>query len=109
MKYESDEQCWKYLADNWTVEEYAGEKERYKNMLTHILDEKTPSSVTCYCGMIWDDKKMVSCVWGCGQCDKMWRPFLANPRNKNYVLKYIPKKYHCHLLEPESDEIVILW
>jgi len=78
---------------------YKKEKERYKLICEHILSNETCTSVTCkYCKTIWDDKNMISNKYGCAECDKSSQPCLSNPKNKEYVLEYIPKKYHHYLL-----------
>ena len=92
-------ECFEFIAKNWTIEMYKKEKERYRNISYHILSNETETSSKCYrCNTIWDNNDMISIYYGCCQCDKTAQPFLSNPLNKEYVLKYIPKQYHRYLL-----------
>ena len=95
----SSQECFEFIAKNWTKEMYKKEKERYNKILSHILSNETNKSIKCYrCKTIWDNKNMVSDWNGCFQCDTNAQPCLSNPINKEYVLKYIPKQYHRYLL-----------
>lgn len=95
----SIQECFEFIAINWTEEMYKKEKERYNKICSHILSNETETSSTCYrCKTIWDNKNMVSNWYGCCQCDNSGQPCLSNPINKEYVLKYIPKQYHRYLL-----------
>jgi len=92
-------ETFEFIAKNWNKEMYKKEKERYKETCFHILSNETKTTITCYrCKTIWDNKNMVSNWYGCCQCDTSGQPFLSNPINKEYVLKYIPKQYHRYLL-----------
>ena len=95
----STKESYEFIAKHWTKEMYNKEKERYKQICSHILSNETETSSTCYrCKTIWDNKNMVSYCYGCSQCDTTGQPCLSNPINKEYVLKYIPKQYHRYLL-----------
>lgn len=92
-------ECFEFIAKNWTEEMYKTEKERYNKICSRILSNETETSKTCYrCKTIWDNENMVSKWHGCSQCDTSSQPCLSNPKNKEYVLKYIPKQYHLYLL-----------
>lgn len=96
-------ECYEFVAKYWTNEMYKTEKERYEKICSRILLNETNTSKTCVrCNTIWNEKFMVSDWDGCAQCDSVSQPCLANPINKKYVLKYIPKQYHRYLL-PSID------
>lgn len=101
------ENCYQHIANYWKPDYYQKCKQEWLNIQKFIIPKNSSFGVLCVCGTRWEDKKFISteyCV--CGICDTYIQPYLSNPRNKEYVLKYIPKEYH-HLIMNDVMESLL--
>ena len=94
----SKKECYQHIAKYWKPEYYKKCKQEWNNVKQFILSDTISVGYLCPCGVRWAEKKFISQLYGiCGACDTHSQPYLSNPRNKEYVLKYIPLEYH-HLI-----------
>jgi hypothetical protein len=92
------EEYYKKCRDEWEkVKQHMFDININTNTLTNTINNKSykcPSCETC-----WSDVKMINYNYKiCCECDTYVQPFLCNPKNKKYVMLYIPQKYHKYLI-----------
>lgn len=88
----------------WTEEMYEKCEEEWNQVKEFISDKCGPSKelVCDGCKTVWSDKKFIFKEENiCCACDTFSQPYLCNPINHTYVLKYIDEKWHKYLL-PED-------
>lgn len=108
MSLESQEACWRNIAENWKEECYKLCFQEWNYISKNIVEvDKTRKYTKCSCGTIWTDTTLVCLYYGeggtwknlCPMCDDFCEPYLCNPRNKYLVEKYIPKKFHRYIFQ----------
>ena len=94
---EKIEECFKHIAQNWKEESYKKCFQEWKKIELFIA--KYPSlGYECSCGTKWTDLKFINKIDNiCPACDVSCQPFLSNPKNREAVIQYIPKKYHKYI------------
>lgn len=94
---EKIEECFKHIVENWKGEYYDKCKEQWAQIQTKIVHYPT-EGVRCKCGTLWLEDKYISPLHEttnervCAVCDRYVQPYLANPRNRRYVEKYVSRE-----------------
>ena len=90
-------EVYSHICENWKEEYYEKCKKQWEQIQQKIVHY--PSiGVRCKCGTLWSEDKYISPLFEetgervCAVCDKYSQPYLANPRNRRYVEKYLSKE-----------------
>ena len=97
MNQEKIKECYQHIAKYWKEESYKKCFQEWKKIELFIV--KYPSlGYKCSCGTKWTDLKFINRIDDiCPACDVSCQPFLSNPKNREAVIEYIPKKYHKYI------------
>jgi len=88
------EDTYNHICRNWKEEYYKRCKENWEQIKQKIVHYPS-DGVRCNCGTLWSEKKYIYEETGervCAVCDKYSQPYLANPKNRKYVEKYISRE-----------------
>ena len=111
MNQEKIKECFEHIVKYWKEESYKGCFQEWKKIELFIVKypkEAYFSGYECSCGTKWTDLKFINKIDNiCPACDVSCQPFLSNPKNRENVIKYIPKKYHKYIFTDfECEKIV---
>jgi hypothetical protein len=100
MRYKNKEkikECYEHIRDHWKEEYYKSCRKQWEQIQPFISE--TPTVYQCSgCETYWTKVSFVNDVDRiCPCCDTCLQPFLCNPRNAQYVLKYIEPKYYPYI------------
>lgn len=112
--------CWTNIVETWTEKDFEDSIKKWDDVQKNIVNKKSgifSSNVCKTCNIEWNDKSWIrrehiilknifwiNCVDFihvldiCPNCDCCIEPFLSNPINKEYILRYIPQIYHRYIL-----------
>lgn len=101
MTSEQIKECFEHIDKYWPLGNYQKCMEEWECIQKFIIKEqKDNDSCQCSnCSIWWTHKKFINISHGiCPSCDTWCQPFLCNPKNHQYVLKYIKPIYYEFLL-----------
>ena len=99
--------CFNHIATHWSEEHYKKCLEEWKSLQPFIIPKDSENGFKCTCGVVWTDKKFICPLQLiCPSCDQYSQPYLSNPNNQEYVVKYIPVKYFKYIFE---EKVKLTW
>lgn len=106
------EGTWSGMAERLKKEDYQEINSSWKEIRSHItLDKSTCKDQCLGCGTLWDEEGHTTRYkprtvyyeigrrYRCHDCDRTLQPIASNPKNKDLVIKYIPKEFHDIIFE----------
>ena len=107
LKQKMIDNCFNHIVTYWTEEHYKKCLEEWKSLQPFIISKDSENGFKCTCGVVWTDKKFIDHIGLiCPACDEYSQPYLSNPKNQEYVVKYIPVKYFKYIFE---EKVKITW
>jgi hypothetical protein len=93
-------ECYNHITKYWKNNEYETCKQEWEHVKNFIIPSNISIGHECNnCGTNWAHKKFINEIDKCCcSCDTHIQPFLSNPFNRKYVLRYIPENYHEYIL-----------
>lgn len=96
-----------YVEDRWSKKEFKRCKKDWEEVQKNIIDKPKDGDNTpcfaCNCGTYWNSHSYVKFTDEdqektiCPKCDTYDNPYLSNPINYRYVLKYIHEDWHDYI------------
>jgi hypothetical protein len=100
---EKIKECYEHIRKHWKEENYQTCRKQWDQIQPFISN--APTNYQCSgCETYWTKITFVNDVDGiCPCCDTCSQPFLCNPKNAQYVLKYLDPMY-CPYIFPIYEE-----
>jgi hypothetical protein len=96
-KDEKIKECYEHIRNHWKEEYYQTCRKQWDQIQPFISETETKYQCSG-CKTYWTKITFVNDVDGiCPCCDTCSQPFLCNPKNAQYVLKYIDPKYYPYI------------
>jgi hypothetical protein len=100
-KEEKIQEYFEHIRENWKEQYYIDALQMWNQIQTFRSEQETPYQCRC-CETYWKNQKFIGKNINpfhlsgdiCGCCDTFNNPYLCNPINAKYVLKYIDTEYY---------------
>jgi len=98
-------ECFEHIDKYWPLGNYQKCAEEWEYIKKFIIEDENKDKDSCQCKNCktwWTHKKFINDIYNiCPSCDTWCQPFLCNPKNFPYVLKYIKTMYYEFLIPSE--------